>query len=170
MLFQYCEFGDPLAFVRTQEHWALRPAPSPLDEWLGLLSWEAVWSPYDEASCVCFWRNWPPKCFLFNCQFINPIYFVGSAVLVAVGAWRGWLNGRETLLSVGMLLIPYLTKGYVNAMNSQARFAAAVFPVYLVAGQLLVRLPAPLAYGILAGSGALMGAYAALFAAGYPFY
>ncbi|MBI1902784.1 MAG: hypothetical protein HYS13_16930 [Planctomycetia bacterium] len=68
-----------------------------------------------------------------------------------------------------MLLIPYLTKSYDNAMAGFGRFAAVVVPVYPVMGWLLMRMPAALRCGLLAISGFLLGAYSALFAAGYRF-
>jgi hypothetical protein len=74
------------------------------------------------------------------------------------------------LLSVGLLAIPYITKAYEYGMSSHARFAAAVFPVYLVAGRLLATLPPALTAGILALSGFFMGVYASMFAAGYLFF
>jgi hypothetical protein len=170
IVFQYLRFGDPFAFVRTQQHWAQHQAYSPLDKWLALLSWEPIWSTYDSARPSCFWRSWPPQCALFNCQFMNPAFFVGTAALVALGAWRGWLCRSEILASAGLLAIPYVTKAYENAMNSQGRFAAVVFPAYLVAGEILQRLPRPVACSLLAISAFFMGAYASLFVAGYPFY
>ncbi len=50
------------------------------------------------------------------------------------------------------------------------RFAAVVFPQYLVLGQIMSRMPAPIAAMILAISGFFLGCYAAFFAAGYRFF
>jgi hypothetical protein len=170
MFFQYATFGDSFAFVKTQQYWAFRTPTFGIDKWLALLSWEPIWLTYDPTCAECFWKNWPPPCPLFNWQFMNPIYFVGAAILVGVGVWRRWLSSAELLLSVGLLALPYVTKAYEYGMNGHGRHAAAVFPIYLVAGRLLAELPRPVAAGILVVSGFFMAAYASMFAAGYPFF
>jgi hypothetical protein len=103
-------------------------------------------------------------------RFFNPIFFVGTAVLVAVGAWKRWLTVYEVLLSIPLLAIPYVTKGYEMCMESQGRFAAVVIPAYIVMGQLLARLPWWLAWLILAISGAGLAFFASRFAAGYAYF
>ena len=55
-------------------------------------------------------------------------------------------------------------------MASMARFTSVAFPIYLVIGNLLWRMPAPLAAGLLSISSLLLGIYTALFAASYPFF
>jgi hypothetical protein len=170
LVFQYLRFGEPLAFAKTQEHWALQVSASAREKWLALASWEPIWSTYAPAFAWCYWKNWPPAFALFNCQFMNPVCFVATSVLIIIGAWRRWLSSKEVLLSVGILAISYIAKAYESGMNSQARYASAVFPAYLVAGELLQRMPASIAITILAVSGGLVATYAALFAAGYPFF
>jgi hypothetical protein len=73
----------------------------------------------------------------------------------------------EILLGLGLLVIPYVTRGYDNSMYSAGRFAIAVVPMYLVLGQLLSRCPAWLTALFAALGGFMLGAYTALFAAGY---
>ncbi len=90
--------------------------------------------------------------------------------LIAVGAWKRWLNRLEVSLAAGLLLIPYVTRSHEMCMAGMGRFAAAVVPIYLVLGQLLARLPPPVAAMLLSLSGFLMGVYAALFAAWYRFF
>ncbi len=170
IVFLYVAFGEPFAFARTQQHWALQLAPSAVAKCVSLLSWEPIWATYDPAVRSLYWMNSQPACGVFNCQFINPIYFILTAALIFIGALRGSLCSEEVLLSVGLLAIPYITKAYESGMNSQGRYAAAVFPAYLVAGELLRRVPGSVAISILAVSGFFMGAYASLFAAGYPFF
>ncbi|MGH7128632.1 MAG: hypothetical protein ACREIV_08675, partial [Planctomycetaceae bacterium] len=80
---------------------------------------------------------------------------------------KRWLNGRELLLSALLLLIPYATMTYDNLMLSQPRFAAVVFPAYVVIGHLLCRSPRWAACLFLGVCGVLMGLYTVLFAAGY---
>jgi hypothetical protein len=52
-------------------------------------------------------------------------------------------------------------------MESQGRFVSIVFPIYLVLGQLLARLPAPVALALVAASALMMAIHAATFASGY---
>ena len=170
MIFQQTTFGDALAFVKTQKHWAIARGASLGEKALGLLSLEPFWATYDWRNSVFYWKDAEPAWAILNCRFLNPIYFGLAIGLVALGAWRRWLNRYETLSAAGLLLIPYVTKGYDNAMLSHGRFAAVVFPAYLVAGQLLQQLPRAIAWTILGTSGFFMAAYAALFAAGYPFF
>ena len=66
-----------------------------------------------------------------------------------------------------LLLIPYLTRAYEMNMASSARFAAVVFPVYVVIGEGLARLPPIVSTALLAISAFFLGAFSALFAGGY---
>ena len=63
--------------------------------------------------------------------------------------------------------IPYCSKSYDMAFLGMGRFVGAIVPMHLVLGQILSRMPAPLAAVALSLSAALLAAYAALFAAGY---
>jgi hypothetical protein len=60
---------------------------------------------------------------------------------VLLGWRKRWLNAYEISLSAGLLLIPYVTRGYDFGMCSQGRFAAVCFPMYLVMGRLLAAMP-----------------------------
>jgi hypothetical protein len=55
-------------------------------------------------------------------------------------------------------------------MGSHGRFAAAVFPVYIVIGRILAILPIAVSGAILGLSAALMALYSGMFAAGYLFF
>jgi hypothetical protein len=136
---------------------------------MSLLTWEPIRDTYDQFS-PGYWRAlYDMKSTLFSMEFANPIYLIGTASLVVVGALKRWLTSYEVLLSIPLLVIPYATRAYEMRMLSQGRFAAAVFPVYIVLGHLLARMPTAVAVSLLAFSGLMMGIYAALFAAGYPF-
>ena len=102
--------------------------------------------------------------------FANPVYFLLFAGLIALGALKGWLNREEILTGAALLLFSYLSKGYSSCMCSQARYAAAVFPAYLVMGKLLERLPIPVLALILGVSGFFLGIYSALFVRWYQVY
>src|SRR5205085_7806916 len=118
-------------------------------------SWEAY-----IPTCENFWAQHDRDTMaLLSMQFANAIYFVGTAVLVATGWRKKWLNDYEVLLSVGLLLIPYVTKSHDNAMASFGRFSAVVLPAYIVMGQLLARLPRWGAVLILAISAFFLAAY-----------
>ena len=98
-------------------------------------------------------------------QFANPIYFIATWGLIGVGWFKGWLNRNELALAAGLLLIPYVTRSHEMCMASMGRFAAVVFPAYLVLGHVLARMPASAAALVLVLSGFWMGMNAALFAA-----
>jgi hypothetical protein len=126
-----------------------------------------LWSVYLSGSDAYFARRPHSVGGLFNLQAANPIYFVVAVSLVVLGVRRKWLNEYEVLLSVGLITIPYVTRSYEMAMSSQGRFMAVVFPMYIVMGELLRRIPAPWQSLIIAPAAVLMAIYAALFAAGY---
>jgi hypothetical protein len=162
-------FHQPLAFAMTQRYHRVRPIGSVSDQVLSLISWEPIRDVYDRSS-PGFWQalHYAPNR-LFSLEFANPIYLLGTAVLVSLGAWKRWLTRDEVLLAIPLIIVPYFTRAYEMRMLSQARFAAVVFPAYIVIGELLARLPRIVAVSLLALSGLMMGIYAALFAAGYPF-
>jgi hypothetical protein len=168
MAYQWFAFDDPLAFARTQAHWRVRPATGPTgpsEHAVALLTLEPLWSVADPSSPCC-WRHHEPETNpLFSLHLANPIYFVFTVALVAVGGCKRWLSREEVLLAAGLLLIPYLTRSHEMCMGSMGRFSATVFPAYLVLGQLLARLPAPAAALVLVFSGLFLAAYSALFAA-----
>lgn len=165
--FQWVQFGEPLAFARTQAFWGYRPPVSTTDKLVDLALLEPIWSVYAPASSG-YWRAQDEQTnVLLSLPFANPIYFVGAILLVASGTWKRWLTGKEALLSVGLLAIPYLTRAHEMCMASHGRFAAVAFPAFIVVGQLLSCLPVAVAAALLALSAILMGAYTAQFAAGY---
>lgn len=169
MIFQYVRFGEPLAFVKAQSHWQYREKASPADQLLAAAALEPLWTVYDESS-PAYWRRHEFQLGpVFSLQFANPIYFAGVASLVGYGAWRGWLSAEEILFAAGVLTISYLGKSYEGCMTTQARYAMAAFPAYLVLGRLLSALPSTYAATVLAMSGFLLGTYAALFAGWFRF-
>jgi hypothetical protein len=167
MAYQWAAFGDPFAYSQTQKHWAFRPPSAPGESTWAELTLRPFWEVYDPAS-PAYWGGHdqylnPP----FSLQFANPLYVLATAAAVAAGVWRRWLNLPEAAAAAGLLVIPYLARGHNGCMVSQARYAAAVVPVYLVCGHLLARLRPPAAAVVLSVGGFFLGAYAALFAARY---
>jgi hypothetical protein len=160
-------FGDPLAFAHAQSNWRIRE-PVPIAQKVEcLITLEPVRSVFDPAS-PCYWaRRDGAAPAPFNYNLVNPIYFLGTAGVILLGAAKRWLLPQETLLGVGLLLAAYYGRGYEMGMVGAARFASVVFPAYLVVGQLLARLPLPLAGGILACAAGGLFVYSAMFAAWY---
>ncbi|HZZ73790.1 MAG TPA: hypothetical protein VFE24_16175 [Pirellulales bacterium] len=167
MLFQQIEFHNPIAFAQTQEHWNMRPPELKSEKWESLLCWEPIWSVYDPGGVGCWQRfeNYLP--WYLSLIFANPIYFVGAAGLTAWGCYRQLLTGYEMLLCVSLLAIPYVTRGFEMCMASQGRFAAVVFPLYLLLGRGLARLPRAVAGLVFLAMAGWLVAYAALFGCGY---
>ena len=169
IVFQWMAFGEPLAFVQTQVHWSERSLELG-DRVIGTLTLEPIRAVYDPSS-NCYWGRVPPvDNLLFNMKAANPLYFLATVALVAWGVCKRWLDVREAVLAAGLLLIPYALQGARTGMSSQARYAAVVFPMYLVLGHVLHRLPTAVGAGLVALSGLLMAVYTALFVNWYWFY
>jgi hypothetical protein len=170
MLYQWRTFDEPWAFALTQEHFRMRPS-SPLATKLGsLLTLDpirAVFDPSDEG----YWQSQAPYATpIFNLHFANPLYFGCAIILTVLGGCKGWLNRYEVALAGGLLALPYATRAYEMNMASMGRFTSVAFPVYIVLGNMLARLPSPLSAGLLSVSGFMLGAYTALFAARYQLF
>ncbi|HUY93554.1 MAG TPA: hypothetical protein VMV10_32805 [Pirellulales bacterium] len=170
MAYQYRAFGDPIATVRTQQHWGVRRPIPWAEKAVALATLEPLRSVYDSQSSA-YWASFDPHgVSWFSMQFANPLYFLAAIGLTALGAWRRWLSLEEISFSTLLLLIPYITRGYEMGMGSMGRFVAAGFPIYLVLAQLLVRLPAPLRAALLALSGFYLASYTALYGARYTIF
>jgi hypothetical protein len=167
MAYQAWAFGEPLAFAKTQAHWRMRLAASCPETLLALASWEPIWSVYLPGA-PGYWRKIDPGVPLaLSYQSANCVLFVGSVVLVVVGGAKKWLTGREVALAGCLLAIPYVLAAYRFCMVSQGRYVSVVFPIYLVLGQLLWRMPRVAAMGALMVSAFYLMAFAAMLAAGY---
>lgn len=168
MLFQWYAFDAPLAFAKTQHYWRMRP-PRPLGETLVALgSWEPLWSVYLPGT-HCYWRDMDRGLpLVLSYQSANCVAFVGAIVLLVVGGLKGWLSRRELVVGTLLLAIPYLLAGYRFCMASQARFVLVVFPIYVVLGQFLCRIPRPAALALLAASGGYLAWFSRMLSVGYP--
>ncbi|MBI1901444.1 MAG: hypothetical protein HYS13_10085 [Planctomycetia bacterium] len=169
--FQWIRFGDPLIFAKVQYDWGtLGEEPAPLIRRIvATATLEPIWGTYVPSNPAYWARFEPHGNPLFSLQFANPIYFVGTVLLIVFGWRKGLLNRYELLTAAGLLLIPYVTKSYDNAMAGFGRFAAVVVPAYLVMGWLLARMPPVVRYSLLGVAGFFLGIYSAMFAAGYRF-
>lgn len=170
MLFQWWAFSDALAFAKTQAGWRLRADADPVDKWLALAAWEPVWSVYRPASPE-HWRRFSASLGpLGSLQFANPLYFAGGCLLVGIGAWRRWLSREEVTFAAVALLIAYCGRGFEMCMNSQARFVASLFPIYIVLGHVFDLLRPFAATLLLVAAAGQLYLYAKYFAAGYAFF
>jgi hypothetical protein len=166
MLFQYQTFGQPFAFALTQEHWQIAPRfplATRAQAWLTL---EPLWNVVDAPNRILAET---PIAAIFDPAVIDRFFFVATVILLVIGGCRRWLSAYELAVAVPLLAIPYVTRAQEMNMASMGRFTSVVVPIYLVLGQLICRIPEPWRLGVLALSGFLLGAYAALFAAEYGF-
>jgi len=167
MGYQWACFADPFAFCRTQTHWTVMPALSLWQNLWKQLLLEPIWSVY-VPSHPAFWARfeWQPNV-LVGLQFWNPLFLIAAAGLVVVGVRRRWLTTEEVILSIGLILVPYLLQGYRMAMMGQGRFTGAVFPCYIVIGRLLRELPPAPRAAVCATAGCVTTVFMAMFAAWY---
>ena len=91
-------------------------------------------------------------------------------MLVFIGARKSWLTGPEIVLSVLLLAIPYVTRAYEMCMASHARFAAVVFPAYIVLARLLAPLPQWVTWAVIGVFTMMLMTWTALYAAGHLFF
>lgn len=171
MIFQWQAFGDPLAFVQTHTHWYERmPPESVWERFIAHITLEPLWRVYDSTSPCC-WSNDPPNGFpLFSMQFMNPVFVLTSWIVIGWGVYRRQLSAKEILLSLGLVMIPYLTHNYRSCCTAEGRLACVIFPFYIVLGQNLSRLPRCVAIIVFTMMGMLLSIYSALFVQWYWFY
>jgi hypothetical protein len=170
MAFLQGAFEAPLAFAQTQTNYRILSEIDGLETAWRLLTLQPFFSIF-EPSSPCFWKtlapNMPACC---NLNLANPIFAAGAWVLLLCGWKKQWLTIEEVLLTIGLLAIPYVTLGYQNCMVSMGRFTLVAFPVFVIAGRGLAKLPQPLAATWLLISSGYLAVYAALFVAGYPLF
>lgn len=171
MGYQQVAFGDPLAFARTQQHWMIYHPPDdagPLHKWVRLAVAEPIWNNYVPGSQ----RHWSriDRSPLLGLAFWNPLVFVFGLGTIAAGWALRWLTPTETVLALGLLVIPYLARGYEMSMVSQARFASVVIPVYIVIGRAISRWPPVVIGAVLVTFAPVLALWTALFAATWPLF
>jgi hypothetical protein len=164
MLYQWALFGEPLAYMDAQMNaWRHRP-PVPFAEKLfHLVTFEPVGSRFDPASPL-YWRKWDSTASLvLNYTAADPVLFLTACGLIFVGWTARWLSAYELLVGAGFLLIAYAGRGYEIGMSCSARYASVVFPMYLVLGQVLVRVRLAVAVAFLVLCGVWLACFSALF-------
>jgi hypothetical protein len=170
VVFQWLTFDNPWAFVQTQSHWRFTAPVSLGTKTQTLVSLEPIWGIICPNSVYHWRKNDPDALPFFSLYLANPVYFTASVGLIALGAIKRWLTRNEVVLAAALLLIPYVTKSQQIGMISMGRFASVAFPVYLVIGFLLARLPVPVAVAFLVFSGTILALYSALFAASHSYF
>jgi len=169
MLYLKLEFGEPLAFVKTQTHWALRGSVSLEGKLAALVTLEPIRRLFDPSLRV-YWGNYEPSVNpLLSLHVFDYVFFVTAFALIVFGVHRRWLLRTEWMASALLLLIPFWASAYEVDMRSMGRYSSVAVPIYLVVGRILAGLPPPAAAALLASSGFLMGSYAALFASWHKF-
>ncbi len=167
MLFLWATFDAPLAFAQTQEHWRVRPAGTVADKGFALATLEPIWGVF-APSRPGYWHRFSPEpSALVSLHLANPVYFLLAVGLSAVGWWKRGLNTNETAFAISLLAIAYLTRSYEMCMLGAGRFTVTAFPIFLVLGRWLQRMPWPLAAALLCLAATFLVAYSALFAAWY---
>jgi len=170
MCYQQVRFGTPLAFADVQKNWVFHtPGPDDIPSKaarLGLL--EPIWNVYVPGSSRFWGRFDENRIALLNLAFWNPTLFVLAVLAVLLGWRRGWLSGDESILGLGLLLIPYLTRADELSMGSHARFASVVIPAFVVLGRVISRLPIAAMVILYAGLAISLLLCSAHFAAHWP--
>lgn len=168
MAYQWLAFGEPFAFSHTQENFASIPGDTWLQRTVSTATFAPVWGRYIPWSSFYWERSEPNVCSpLFSLEFINPVYWVGTLAVIAIGWRKGIIDAPEALLGIALLMVPYWSHGHRSFMMSEARYAAAALPAYLVIGYALERIRPTAAAMALACSAYFLGTFAAMFAAGY---
>ncbi len=172
MGYQYMAFGTPLAFAHTQDHWSYGSAYN-FTAWQkaeSLLAAEPIWGCYDPGS-LRYWARSPASGnIFFNLMFWNPLFFLFSVAMLCLGRVRSWLSGAETVLGIGLLAIPYVTRAYEMSMASHARFSIIVIPSYVIFSRLMRRCPAWGFQTYCVICSCLLMLWSALFTTGYLFF
>ncbi|MFC1759553.1 hypothetical protein ACFL2H_12440 [Planctomycetota bacterium] len=138
--FLYVTFGDALAFARTQQHWATRPHYGTFDKVMSLVSLEPIWATYVPGS-YHYWRRFGNDIPILSFQFMNPLYFIFTMVLVVYGRWTKVISFGEFVTGAALLAIPYVTRGYEMTFNSQARFCTVVVPAFVTLASVMTIRP-----------------------------
>jgi hypothetical protein len=168
MVYCFVNFDDPLVFARDRMSlWTMRRIPDLPEKIAALATLYPVWTIFDPSSPAFWGRYATPSEFIFSLYVANPLYFIAALALLTVGLRKEWLNGYETLMTVGLLLIPYWMTSYEIQMTGVARFVSVNAPLYLVVGRLAARGSQALNVGLVALCSFWLAAYAALFARWY---
>jgi len=174
MTFLALFFSDPFAFSQTQKHWVHRhDLISAWDQLQALFTLQPIRDNFDPGK-TSYWGN-PKNGFLewLNIRFLNLFYWFFAVFLIILGWRKKWLNRHEIILAILLLGIPALTIGINQAMTSQGRYMAVVFPIYIVLGKLLTissRFSQRIFSAIVAVMLLFLFIYTSLFASWYWYY
>ena len=166
VLYQWYYLDSPLAFLKAQSFWTLRPSEGFEDKVVSLITFEPIWSTYIPSS-PGYWGRHNTHLGILNYSAAEPLYFVGSVAVLTLGACKGWINRRESLMSFSLLAIAYCGRAFDMYMTSSARFVSIVFPVYLVLGIIFSQMGRFLSLGCLTVFAFWLTVYSALHVSWY---
>lgn len=160
------QFGDSLAFVRTQAYWGYRPRLGFIQHFTTLLSGEPIWTTF-VPGWPAYWRRFDDvPAFFLSIHAMNSIWFVLSVVCIVVGWSRRWVSTCEFVGCVALIAVPYVTRSYEMCMASQGRFLLPVVPMYIAVAQAIVCAHAYAQYVVIVGLVVQLGWFAAVWGAG----
>jgi len=167
MIFLWVKFDAPLAFSQTQVHWFHRPPGSLFHRFQSVLTLEparAIFNPLSPA----YWRRFDPgiTSLIFSPHAMNALIFLAAVIAGLFAVVKRWLTVHEIILSFFLLGIPYISVGYTQYMMSHGRFALTVFPLFIVLGTILSRLPAYVSIPLLAAGAWILGVFSSMLASG----
>lgn len=142
IVFQWVYLDEPLAFLKAQKFWEFAKIPPFPQRCLDLLMLKPIWGAYINVEPGFYAFNNPPKSYpLLNLRVWDPIYWLLAFGCLGWGYWKKWLNWRELMLGLMLLLIPYYLQGPRAGMMSCGRYSSVVFPMYIVLAGVMVTLP-----------------------------
>lgn len=169
--FQWLAFGEPLAFIKTQKHWAVQPSADPWGKAVDVVTFVPVATSLFPDSGDPPWARLPPSSACeFNLFFWNPIVFLVSLILLICGASTGKLSQYEFFTGMLLILVPYVCQSWRAGMTSMARYSLVSFPCYLVFARATSSLPSAVRATLIAPAGLALGVFAALHTRWYWFF
>jgi hypothetical protein len=141
MLYQYAQFGEPLAFAKTQEHWFVVPKVPMGERLFSLAILEPVWRAFDSSSKRYIFLDDPSQNPFTSALLWHIFLWLLAGVLLMIGIRKKEITSPEAIAWAGLWLMPYFLRGHEMAMHSQGRFVSVIVPMYLVLGKRLLHAP-----------------------------
>ena len=169
MLWCAWNYGDPFIYA-ARIYTVAAEGKGPDNKLMALLTLEPLWCNFVPGSPCYYGAQDPHQDPWLGMFLANPVFMVLTALLIVIGGVRRWLNVDELLLSSGLLVLPYLSRSHEMCMGAGARYAAVVFPAFIVLGRLGLAVPPLVARGALVAMALLLSVYSAKYALNYPFF
>ncbi len=165
--FLYYWVGDPLAFVKVQEAWNRERGMPFTDKIEPLIMLKPIWGCFDSSSKYCFPNFVIIGEYMISSSVPNAVVYLLGVSSIVFGAVKRWLTVAEILTAIGLLTIPYITRGYDSDFLSFARFTAVVLPIYIPLAFILAKRSKLVQILYFALCAWLISLLTALFTAGY---